>query len=228
MKDKLSELFPNWLTESSHGDILEKTRLIMVKVKRGPLQSLDKNYRKETEVKNIRLILESSAPLPLGMQSWLLQQFQGVFPNINLELDYRIQGKELDVTQVLQLVEELQDARIVESVMEEAQTGSYRIGLEHGLPVRGFLKDARIELNGHKIQISLRHSAALLNMCSFSLIFEKLLYKRTGTEYSVQLKTDDRLLKETLAEKTYEDIPAPREQKKERLFQVEGIPLENA
>lgn len=71
MKDKLSELFPNWLTESSHGDILEKTRLIMVKVKREPLQSLGKSHREETEVKNIRLILESSAPLPLGVQSWL-------------------------------------------------------------------------------------------------------------------------------------------------------------
>lgn len=228
MKDKLSELFPNWLTESSHGDILEKTRLIMVKVKREPLQSLGKSHREETEVKNIRLILESSAPLPLGVQSWLRQQFQGVFQNINLEIDYCIQGKELDAAQVLQLIEELQDARIVESVMEEDQTGSYRIGLEHGLPVRGFLKDARIELNnGHKIQISLSHSAALLNMCSFPLIFEKLLYKRTGIEYSVQLKTDDRLLKGALAEKTYEDMPAPREQKKERLFQVEGIPLEN-
>lgn len=47
MKDKLSELFPNWLTESSHGDILEKTRLIMVKVKREPCNGVQREHNKK-------------------------------------------------------------------------------------------------------------------------------------------------------------------------------------
>lgn len=85
----LVNLFPELFLDCPYENILERVKLIKLKVRRSGQKNLGRQ-EDEPAINEIDIFLQSEQPLSISLQKWLIEQFKLIFPKVGLKLHYYI------------------------------------------------------------------------------------------------------------------------------------------
>lgn len=229
----LVNLFPELFLDCPYENILERVKLIKLKVRRSGQKNLGRQ-EDEPAINEIDIFLQSEQPLSISLQKWLIEQFKLIFPKVGLKLHYYILSKQIDAEQVLKLCEELQCEDIVSDIVKRQlpidllekheQRDKKQSVPVRGIPVRGFLNGAKVTIEKDTIQIKLKQSAELLKQCQFPLLLQLLIKERLGTDYTVNLESDP-LCMDDIVQRNPQKVFRAAFPVKKIHFQVPGLDL---